>query len=182
MRTRTIAVAAFLLLATLAHAQTEDCRQRLMGSMILRQLYARGAGMGVRVPAVPQAIEGLTAARVLDVAARKLEAHELIDPNASQWLAINLNVGSVAFSMFVALRRWAAHGSIGGVAATGAWSATLYGIDNEHSSLMDNDDYTTDKYPAAGVAGWFNAATTDDSPAIAGAFGAACTTGTMCAK
>ena len=61
----------------------------------------------------------------------------------------------------------------------------LYGINNEYTVLENNDDYTTDKYPAAdiaGVSGWFNAKTADENAAIAGAFGAACTTGTMCAR
>ena len=103
---RLLLMASLLLLATLAHAQTDDCRQRLMANDDLRQLYAKGEGMRVRVPAVPQTIEGLTAARVFNVAVRKLEAHGLIDPDARQWLQINLNLTHAAFAMFVALRRW----------------------------------------------------------------------------
>ena len=65
---------------------------------------------------------------------------------------------------------------------TGAWSAALHGSDNEDMSAVTG--YTAAKYPmadVAGVAGWFNAAAGMNA-AIAGAFGAACTAGTMCAK
>ena len=74
-----------------------------------------------------------------------------------------------------------AHGAIDGDTAEGAWVATLYGSDNE--DMSEADDYTAAKYPradVAGVAGWFNAAA-DSNAAIAGAFGAACTSG-PCAK
>ena len=75
------------------------------------------------------------------------------------------------------------HGAIDGDTATGDWAATLHGSDNADMSAAD--DYTAAKYPradVAGVAGWFNATTAGTNAAIAGAFGAACTTGTMCAK
>ena len=45
-------------------------------------------------------------------------------------------------------------------------------------------DYSAAKYPradVAGVAGWFRANASTNA-AIAGAFGAACTSGAMCAK
>ena len=78
--------------------------------------------------------------------------------------------------------------SIGGVAATGSWAASLHGSDNAYTTLADNDDYTTTKYPAvdlAGVAGWFDAfdgtTAAGSNAAIAGTFGAACTSG-PCAK
>ena len=79
--------------------------------------------------------------------------------------------------------------SIGGVTATGGWDASLHGADNAYTTLADNDDYTTAKYPAvdvAGVAGWFDAfdgaSPAASNAAIAGAFGAACTSGSMCAR
>ena len=98
---------AFGLLAALAHAQTDACRQILMASDELRQLYARGDGMGVTVPAVPQVLEGLTAARVHGVAVRKLEAHGLLDrATTAQWLDVNVNVGDTQFAMILSLRRW----------------------------------------------------------------------------
>ncbi len=76
----------------------------------------------------------------------------------------------------------ASAGAIDGDSATVSWAATLHGSDNEDMSAAD--DYTAAKYPradVAGVSGWFNAAAGNNA-AIAGAFGAACTTGTMCAK
>ena len=75
-----------------------------------------------------------------------------------------------------------AHGAIDGDTATGAWAATLHGSDNDTS--INREKYPTSEYPVAdvaGVAGWFNAQAGMNA-AIAGAFGAACTTGTMCAK
>ena len=75
-----------------------------------------------------------------------------------------------------------AHGAVDGDTATGAWAATLHGSDNADMSAAD--DYTAAKYPkadVAGVAGWFRA-NAGTNAAIAGAFGAACTTGAMCAK
>ena len=81
-----------------------------------------------------------------------------------------------------------AHGAIDGDTATGAWAATLHGSDNgipgTSSVLSNTDKYPRSQYPVAdvaGVAGWFSAAA-GTSAAIAGAFGAACTTGSMCAK
>lgn len=73
-------------------------------------------------------------------------------------------------------------GAIDGDTATVSWAATLHGSDNEDMSSAD--DYTAAKYPradVAGIAGWFRAAAGTNA-AIAGAFGAACTTGAMCAK
>ena len=74
------------------------------------------------------------------------------------------------------------HGAIDGDTAEGTWAATLHGSDNE--VLIDRTKYPVSKYPVAdvaGVAGWFKAAAGTNA-AIGGAFGAACTTGTMCAK
>ena len=80
-----------------------------------------------------------------------------------------------------------AHGSIGGVSAKGNWAATLHGSDNE--ILAPRTDYPKSQYPAAnlaGVVGWFNAfdgiAAAASNAAIAGAFGAACTSGAACGK
>ena len=74
------------------------------------------------------------------------------------------------------------HGAIDGDTAEGIWAATLHGSDN--ADMNAAADYTAAKYPradVAGVAGWFRANASTNA-AIAGAFGAACTTGTMCAK
>ena len=69
-----------------------------------------------------------------------------------------------------------ASASIGGVAATGAWSATLYGSGNDpDNELSDTNVYPVARYPAAdlaGVAGHFEAATANNTAAIAGAFAA----------
>ena len=84
-----------------------------------------------------------------------------------------------------------AHGSIGGVDAEGDWAATLHGSDN--MILTPREDatitYPKSRYPAAnlaGVVGWFNAFDGADAAAsnaaIAGAFGAACTSGAACGK
>lgn len=84
-----------------------------------------------------------------------------------------------------------AHGSIGGVAAEGDWAVTLHGSDNEILSPRDGATITYPKsqYPAAnlaGVVGWFSAFDGADAAgsnaALAGAFGAACTTGAACGK
>ena len=84
-----------------------------------------------------------------------------------------------------------AGGVTGGVASgvidgdnttAGAWVATLHGSDNHE--FTDRTKYPASNYPVAdvaGVAGWFNTAAGTNA-AIAGAFGAACTAGTMCAK
>ena len=84
-----------------------------------------------------------------------------------------------------------AHGSIGDVDAEGDWAATLHGSNNE--ILTPRADaiktYPKSQYPAAnlaGVAGWFSAFDGADAAgsnaAIAGAFGAACTSGAACGK
>ena len=73
-------------------------------------------------------------------------------------------------------------GAIDGDPAAVSWNVTLHGSDNADMSAAD--DYTAAKYPradVAGVAGWFSAAAGTNA-ALAGAFGAACTTGTMCAR
>ena len=95
-----------LLLPALALAQTQACRQLLMRHDELRQLYAEGDGMAVRVPTVPGVIEGLTAARVHGVARRKLQAHGLHDPEAAQFLNVSVSVGHRTFLVFLSLRRW----------------------------------------------------------------------------
>ena len=74
--------------------------------------------------------------------------------------------------------------SIGGLSVGGSWGATFYGTDN--MDLADPAKYPATGYPPvdlAGVAGWFNAIGSGANDAsLAGAFGAACTTGTMCAR
>ena len=73
------------------------------------------------------------------------------------------------------------HGAIDGDNATGTWGATLHGSDNKE--LADREKYAASEYPIAdvtGVAGRFEAVA-GSSAAIAGAFGAACETGT-CTK
>ena len=83
-----------------------DCRRHLMQVDHLRQLYTGGAGMQLRVSPVPEGIDGLTAARVYEAAWRKLAAHDLHDPDAAQWLDVNVNVGARQVAMIVSLRRW----------------------------------------------------------------------------
>ena len=114
---RLFLIVAALLLITLtapaartpaANTRPPDaCRRHLMQVDHLRQLYAAGAGMRLRVPPVPGGIEGLTAARVYEAAWRKLSAHDLHDPDATQWLDVNVNVGEGRFAMILSLRRWA---------------------------------------------------------------------------
>ena len=84
----------------------------------------------------------------------------------------------------IAAQTGGAIASIGGVDVIGDWNATLHGSDNVTTGISDLEDYTAEKYPAAdlsGVQGWFEAADTSVGVGIAGAFGAACITGTMCA-
>lgn len=83
---------------------------------------------------------------------------------------------AVAFAGGTAASADGATASIGGVPATGAWSATLYGSGNDPGGeLSDANVYPAAQYPAAdlaGVAGHFEAATTNSTAAIAGAFAA----------
>ena len=72
----------------------------------LLQLYARGDGMSVRIPPVPTLFSGLTAAHVHEVAARKLRSSGLYDPDADQWLEINVHVDTTQFAILMSLRRW----------------------------------------------------------------------------
>ena len=86
--------------------------------------------------------------------------------------------------------------SIGGVSATGMWGATLHGSNNLGYTDFDDPGAGTTDCPLAGgclaadlagVTGWFDAISASTSPdadgmavanaAIAGAFGAACSTG-----
>ena len=106
-RSALTAILFSLLLPVLtAHAQTDACRRFLMQRDNLRQLYARGDGMAVRIPPVLNRFPDLTAAHVHELAARKLRAAGLYDPDADQWLQISLNIGVVQFAMILSLRRW----------------------------------------------------------------------------
>ena len=110
---RPLVIAALLLAALTADAAhppngipSDACRRHLMRADHLRQLYAAGAGMQLRVPPVPEVMEGLTAARVYEAAWRKLAAHGLHDTDTPQWLHLYLNVGARQFAIFLSLRRW----------------------------------------------------------------------------
>ena len=96
----------FLLLPTLAPAQSDACRQLLMRRNDLRQLYAKGDGMALRVSRMSEQIAGLASPQVYEVARRKLQAHGLHDPDAPQWLDINVNLDSAHFAILMSLRRW----------------------------------------------------------------------------
>ena len=100
------AALALLLLVLPAPAQTDACRQLLMQRYDLRQLYARGNGMALRVSPVPEFFQDLTAGDVYEVARRQLQAQGLHDPDASQWLEINVNLDTVQFAILLSLRRW----------------------------------------------------------------------------
>ena len=97
------------------------------------------------------------------------------------------NVG-VASTIAAAAAAGSTVANVGGLSVGGSWGASFYGSDNE--VLADRDKYPATRYPVvdlAGVTGWFDAVGpgTGGGPndvALAGAFGAACTTGTMCAK
>ncbi len=80
------------------------CRQHLLRVDHLRQLYAGGTGMRLRVPAVAEVVGGLTAARIYEAAQRKLGANGLHDPDATQWLDVTLDVDGAQYTM--SLRRW----------------------------------------------------------------------------
>ena len=95
-----------LLLPTLAPAQSDACREFLMRHDELRQLYARGDSMALRVPPVPALFPNLTAARVYEVARHKLQAGGLYDPDAPQWLEVSVNLDSTKFAIQLSLRRW----------------------------------------------------------------------------
>ncbi len=95
-----------LLFPVLAYAQTDACRQFLMQHDELRQLYARGDGMSVRVPPVSKRFARLTATGVHEVAVRKLRSSGLYEPDARQWLQISLNMDAAQFAIFLSLRRW----------------------------------------------------------------------------
>ena len=100
----------------------------------------------------------------------------------SDWHVFLGSSASAAAALAATGATGSAHGAIDGDTATGTWGATLHGSDNH--VFTDRTKYPTSRYPVAdvaGVAGWFRAAAGTNA-AIAGAFGAACTTGTMCAK
>ena len=116
---RLAVIAAVLLLTALtAHAAqapgnnvqppSDTCRRYLMRADHLRQLYAGGARMRVRVPTVPELLKGLTTVRVYEAAWRKLSANGLHDADARQWLDINLSVGPRQYGVILSLRRWTA--------------------------------------------------------------------------
>ena len=85
---------------------SDTCHRHLMRVDHLRQLYAAGAGMRLRVPAVAEVVEGLTAARGYEAAQRKLSANGLHDTDATQWLDVTMEVGSAQYTMILSLRRW----------------------------------------------------------------------------
>ena len=95
-----------LLLPAVAPAQSDACRRYLMRHDHLRQLYARGDGVALRVSPVPELFRDLTSAKVYEVARRKLEAGGLHDPDAPQWLEVNVNLGTAQFAIMMSLRRW----------------------------------------------------------------------------
>ena len=97
---------SFLLPPLAVHSQTDACRQFLMQHDDLRQLYAKGDTMSVRVPPVPQLFRNLTAAHVHEVAARKLRSSGLYDPDAAQWLEVNVNLDTEQFAILMSFRRW----------------------------------------------------------------------------
>ena len=102
-----MATALTLALPALANPQTQACRQFLMQFDNLRQLYARGDAMAVRVPPVPPLFRSLTAADVHEVAARKLRSSGLYEADAAQWLDINVQIDGTQFAILMSLRRWA---------------------------------------------------------------------------
>ena len=101
------------------------------------------------------------------------------DESLSGWrVTLGDNAGAaVAFTGGTVTSTDGATASIGGVPATGAWSATLYGSNNDPTDeLADTNVYPAARYPEAdlaGVAGQFEAATANNTAAIAGAFAAA---------
>ena len=107
LRLAAMLAALALLLPAVSPAQTQACRSFLMRHDDLRQLYARGDGMAVRVAPVPNRFSGLTAARVHELAVRKLRSSDLYDADAAQWLDINVNVGVEQYAILMSLRRWA---------------------------------------------------------------------------
>lgn len=106
---RSLVTMATLLLATLlTHADepSDACRQHLMRVDHLRQLYAAGAGMRVRVPAIPEVVEGLTAADVYEAAWRKLSASGVHDADATQWLDVRVDIDGPQYTLILSLKRW----------------------------------------------------------------------------
>ena len=95
-----------LLLPALAPAQSDACRRFLMRQDDLRQLYAKGAGMALRVSPMSKQVAGLAAPQVYEVTRRKLQAHGLHDPDAPQWLEVNVSLGRTQFAILLSLRRW----------------------------------------------------------------------------
>ena len=107
-----------LLLPTLVNPETDACR-----SFLMRQLYARGDGMAVQVAPVPNRFSTLTAVDVHEVAVRKLCSSDLYDPDAVQWLDINVNVGVEQFTILMSLRRWADDLGYGLPGESAVWGA-----------------------------------------------------------
>ena len=156
---RPFLIAAVFLLAALMTQATgisdgnvgpsDTCRRHLMRVDHLRQLYAGGAGMRLRVPAVAEVVEGLTAARIYEAAQRKLGANGLHDPDATQWLDVTLDVDGTQYSMILSLRRWTEDLGYGLPGEMTVWS--LGGGDYHEDSanrviakvLQRMDDFTT---------------------------------------
>lgn len=106
-RSATLLLCALCLtLPTLAPAQTDACRQLLNQQQDLRQLYARGDGMAVQVVLSPGEPQRRRVKRVYEVTRQRLEAHGLYDPDAPQWLEINVTGDAGQFAILMSLRRW----------------------------------------------------------------------------
>lgn len=106
---RSFVIAVVLLLAApvaQAAEPSDPCLRHLMRVDHLRQLYAGGAGMRLRVPAIPELVEGLTAAHVYEAAWRKLSASGVHDPDAAQWLDAKLDVDGARYTLSLSLKRW----------------------------------------------------------------------------
>lgn len=103
-----VIAAALLLAAPIAQAAepSDPCLRHLMRVDHLRQLYAGGAGMRLRVPAIPEIVEGLTAARVYEAAWRKLSASGVHDADTAQWLDVKLDVDGAQYALSLSLKRW----------------------------------------------------------------------------
>ena len=107
LRLAALLCALSLLFPALALPLSDGCRQYLMLNDELRQLYARGDGMALRIAPVPELFRDLGSARVHDVAQRKLQASGLYDPDAPQWLEVNVYLDRDQFAIRMSLRRWA---------------------------------------------------------------------------
>ena len=125
-----------LIVPTPALPLSDDCRQYLIHRDELRQLYAAGDGISVRVSPVLNRFSDLTAAHVHEIAARKLGASGLYEADAAQWLQISVNIGVEQFDVILSLRRWTDDLGYGLPGESTVWALGAAGLHRESAGRV----------------------------------------------